>query len=317
MKIRDCDERDLERYVEVTNRSYPDYAWTVETARHEDSTWSDPRFFKARYVREDDAGRLVGFLDLHHQRGAFDPRRYRADLNVDPDARGRGHGSALLEHACRTARERGGEVLIGGTKESMTSSLAFLVKRGCVERQRAWESRLEVNAFDFSRFAGAEERVFGEGIRVTTLADEIARDREAALRKAFALQDACRRDVPSVDPHTPGGFETFLSYLEAPTALREAYFLAAKDDEYLGLSNLWQDLANDEVLYQGLTGVHADWRGRGIAMALKLQTVRYARTHGKREIRTWNNTVNRPMLRINEAMGFVKQPVWIEFEKRL
>jgi hypothetical protein len=45
--------------------------------------------------------------------------------------------------------------------------------------------------------------------------------------------------------------------------------------------------------------------------------VRYAQARGAREIRTWNNTRNRPMLRINEAMGFQKQPVWIEFEKSL
>jgi hypothetical protein len=50
-------------------------------------------------------------------------------------------------------------------------------------------------------------------------------------------------------------------------------------------------------------------------MALKLQTVRYAREHGYREIRTGNDARNRPMLRINEAMEFVKQPAWITFEK--
>ena len=45
--------------------------------------------------------------------------------------------------------------------------------------------------------------------------------------------------------------------------------------------------------------------------------MRYARDHGYREIRTWNDTRNRPMLRINEAMGFVKQPSSINFEKAL
>ena len=57
--------------------------------------------------------------------------------------------------------------------------------------------------------------------------------------------------------------------------------------------------------------------GKGVAMALKLQTVKYARANGYREIRTGNNTRNRPMLRINEAMGFQKQPVWIEFEREV
>jgi RimJ/RimL family protein N-acetyltransferase len=50
-------------------------------------------------------------------------------------------------------------------------------------------------------------------------------------------------------------------------------------------------------------------------MGLKLHTVRYARDHGYREIRTANDIRNRPMLRINEALGFVKQPAWIAFER--
>ena len=45
--------------------------------------------------------------------------------------------------------------------------------------------------------------------------------------------------------------------------------------------------------------------------------MRYAREHGRREIKTWNDQSNRPMLAINEAMGFVRQPAWIELRKEL
>jgi len=83
----------------------------------------------------------------------------------------------------------------------------------------------------------------------------------------------------------------------------------------VGLSYLHRRPEQPEVLSQNLTGVLREYRGRGIAMALKLQTVRYAREHGYREIRTGNDARNRPMLRINEAMEFVKQPAWITFEK--
>ena len=51
-------------------------------------------------------------------------------------------------------------------------------------------------------------------------------------------------------------------------------------------------------------------------MALKLRTIGYARNAGYREIRTWNST-NRPMLAINEALGFARQPAWITFGKDL
>jgi len=52
-------------------------------------------------------------------------------------------------------------------------------------------------------------------------------------------------------------------------------------------------------------------------MALKLRAVAYAKERGFREIRTWNDSINRPMLAINEALGFAKQPAWITFGKDL
>ena len=199
----------------------------------------------------------------------------------------------------------------------MTESIAFLTRRGFVEVQRGFESRLDVAAFDFARFAGAEERVAGRGIILTTLAAERQRDPDA-LRKAYELQQACGRDVPAVGEVTETSFEMFLAHdVDRPTALLDAFFLARDGDRYVGLSAMQRRLAQPGVLSQHLTGVRREYRGRGIAMALKLQTVKYAQTHGYREIRTGNDARNRPMLRINEAMGFVKEPAWITFEKRL
>jgi ribosomal protein S18 acetylase RimI-like enzyme len=72
-----------------------------------------------------------------------------------------------------------------------------------------------------------------------------------------------------------------------------------------------------EVTQQGVTAVHPDYRGRGIARALKLRTLEYARQHVYREIRTQMDETNAPMLHVNQAIGFVKHDGFVVFERRV
>lgn len=57
----------------------------------------------------EDAGRVVGFALFFHNFSTFrgKPGVYLEDLFVEPEARGRGHGKALLKALARLAVERG------------------------------------------------------------------------------------------------------------------------------------------------------------------------------------------------------------------
>jgi len=315
--LREFGPVDYDGYIALSNRCYPDYPWSVEEARHDDDIWDHAKHFKRRIVAEAD-GRVVGSGDLHHSRWTFRPDKYWIEVKVDPDHRRRGHGSALYDALERAARERGARALVTSAKESLTEGVRFAEKRGFVEVKRDWESRLDVGAFDFEPFAAAPKRVAEQRITVTTLAAELARDPDA-LRRAYELDMDCARDVPSVDPFTPPTFEEWTArVIDPPSALPEAWFLAVgPDGRYLGVSNMFKSLEDPSFLWQGLTGVRREARGMGLAIALKLETVRYAKAKGLGHIKTWNDVRNRPMLRINEALGFVKQPVWIEYQKEL
>jgi GNAT superfamily N-acetyltransferase len=315
--VRPATPADYSALVAVSKASYPDYAETIEEWRHWDETWDHSKYFKLRLVAED-FGRIVGYGQVNHTRWAFVPTKYRVDVSVLPEDRGRGHGTALYDELVAAVVDRGGKTLAVAAKESMTDGVRFLTKRGYREVKRDWESRLFVNGFDFARFGTADERVAKQGMRIATLADEMQRDADA-LQKAFELNEECRMDVPSVDPPTRHTFEEFRrDDIDAPNALVDAFFIAIdRDGRYLGVSNLFRSLDDPKFIWQGLTGVRRDARGKGIAMALKLRTVRYAIDQGIEHIKTWNDVHNRPMLSINEALGFARQPAWISYEKDL
>lgn len=316
-RLRAFTNDDYPAWVAGSNLCYPDYPWSVEEARHDDDKWDHDRFFKKRIVAEED-GLMVGVVEFYHRPSRFHPDRYGFDLWVLPDRRGRGHGGALHDAAITILRERNALAATSGVKETMTDGVEFTKKRGWVEIKRDWESRLTVAGFDFDKFAGAAERLTAQGIRISTLADELARDGGAA-QKAYELTDHCRRDVPAMDQPTDITFEEWKKdWIDAPSFLADAFFVAIDGEgRWLGMSNLQRSIEDPSFIWQGLTGVARDARGKGLAMALKLMTVRYAQRLGVDHIKTWNDQHNRPMLAINEAMGFARQPAWIGLELRL
>ena len=132
-------------------------------------------------------------------------------------------------------------------------------------------------------------------------------------------QDSTRSQIVDLnDPLTKPTFEHWQkTVLENPNLLPDAWFIALDGDRYVGESTLLKSRADPNVLYTGATGILREYRRRGIALALKLRAIRYAKSVSCPQIRTWNETNNRAMLSINEALGFVKQPAWISFAKTL
>jgi GNAT superfamily N-acetyltransferase len=181
---------------------------------------------------------------------------------------------------------------------------------------RDWESRLDVMNFDFGPYADVEERVRFQGIVIKTMR-ELESDPQRD-RKLYELEETLSLDVPHPEPQTSLGFEFFEdALLKNPNLLPDAYFVAVDGDTYVGSSALWASQASGDDLYTGLTGVRREYRRKGIALALKLRDIAYAREHGVKVIKTWNESNNRPMLSINEQLGFVKQPAWVNFTKVL
>jgi GNAT superfamily N-acetyltransferase len=64
----------------------------------------------------------------------------------------------------------------------------------------------------------------------------------------------------------------------------------------------------DRPAYNAFTGVLREYRGRGLAQALKLQTILLAKEEGMRYVRTHNDSNNTPMLAVNRKLGYKPEP---------
>ncbi len=314
--IRAFDARDYGPLVRVSNASFPDEPRTAEEWRYEDARLDRSRYHLERHVAVDTRGEILGHAGLGHMPWNFHPHKYWVEVCVHPRHRRRGVGQALWARLVASLRARGARVARTLVHEDHSDSVRFAQHRGFVEVMRRWESRLTIAAFDFDRFQPLLDRVLASGVRITTLADERARDQDN-LHRIYEMEQEISRDVPMPDDYTPVDFTAFLDYaVTAPLALNDAFFVAAVDGAYAGLSALHKAAAGDG-LEQGLTGVRRPFRGRGVATALKLKTIAYARAYGAREIRTYNEINNAPIVAINEKLDFIRQPPWLTYAKEL
>jgi GNAT superfamily N-acetyltransferase len=313
--IRPFATEDYEAALAVSNAVYSEYANTVEEWRYSDEH-RDPKCYFARYVAERD-GEIVAIGECGQNAGMFHPRKFFIGVTVHPDWQGQGIGTSLYDHISSTLETFSPLSFRASTRDAWSQSLNFLAARGYEERMRSWESRLDVAAFDPTPYGDPEARAVAGGIAFTTY-DELVGDPERD-RKLYELDLALSHDVPHPEPITPISFEFYAArVLHDPDLLPDGWFVAVDraTGQYVGMCQLWHSQASDD-LYNGLTGVLRSHRRRGIALALKLRSIAYAKTKGRPTIKTWNESNNRAMLSINEALGFVKQPAWIDFVKVL
>ena len=200
-------------------------------------------------------------------------------------------------------------------REDQVGGLYMVEIHGYHETHRVGELHLDPAKCELTQFAGIEDKLRREGIEIRTLRDlrgDLDRDCE---RKLYDLDWEVTRDEPGSEDDTRTDFETFLrDGLHGPQRLYDGYFIAVHEDEYVGLC-LLNAQESGGAIDHGITGVKRGWRRKGIATALKVRAVEYARTAGYTLIKTASNYHNLPMLTLNERFGFVRQSEWIGFEK--
>jgi GNAT superfamily N-acetyltransferase len=202
--------------------------------------------------------------------------------------------------------------------DNCPAGLCFAERQGFSQQGASYISVLDVAGFDEMPFAGAVERVQSQGVFFATLAD--FGDTEAARRKCFEANN--RTMTPAFEgagSHEWPSFEVFTQRVCASSWYRSDGQIVAIDKttgEWIGLGSIGFE-TDGVTAFNAYTGVDPRYRGRGIALALKLLGVRCARRHGCATLRANNATGNAPMLAINNKMGYARQGMILWLEKSL
>jgi GNAT superfamily N-acetyltransferase len=89
--------------------------------------------------------------------------------------------------------------------------------------------------------------------------------------------------------------------------------LPVDGDRWVGMSRVHR--LPDGSFVNDLTDVDRDCRGRGVATAVKVKALEYARNKGGTWIRTHNDATNRPMLAVNRKLGYIPEPGMYRFSR--
>jgi len=320
--VRPFTSADYERIAEINNTAYSDAegkpTFPKSAAQFREADDERPDYVKfARWVAEID-GRVVGVGEYDQAAARYSPRKFFVDVFVDPAYHRLGVGSALYGQVESSLHRLSPLAGRGMVREDLPHSFQFLHKRGWNEVQRTWESQLDLAMLDIGPLMREVQRLEEHDITITTLSELEAHpnQRHDVYTKLYDLVWEVRQDMPDVDPPTRETFEQFLEWrLQNPRLIRDAYFVAVHNGEYVGLSNYNRDDDDQQLLHTGATGVARAHRRKGIALALKVKGLAYAKAHDYTCILTNNESSNHQMLSINERLGFVKNPAWIDLVK--
>jgi len=289
--IRPFDDSDRAAAAELIAAEWPHRADEAAPLRDGDDFPGAPRWTAA----DPATGAVRAYASLWRVAGD----RFRLDLVVAPEWRRQGIGSRMMEMLVESASSSGAATVQARACASAADSLRFLERRGFAETMRMVGMRLDPGEIDADRLAAYERRAAEHGFALATLADAQRHDPEC-WRKLWALYGAAQEGWADPDPRPgplqPLSYEAFLARAAELPPDPQAFFILVKDGRYAGFTGSLG------------TVVHPDFRGLGLANALKARAALHARTAGIEALET--STGNAAMRRANENVGY--RPTYTE-----
>ncbi len=315
LEIRAATLDDAATAADIDTEAHPDDPEDPQMTRHWWSIAAEDDVTDRRIALLD--GTSMGYATREHPAWSKMPERF-ASLGAElrPSARTAVRLDALYAMVEEAARGDGTQKVTAWAWEHDELALEVLKGRGFNEerRERFWELDLVGGRERITTMAAkSKERMRREGITVLTLADDTD---PAKFEKLKRMSDEAEGDVPTSEPFVPLEMREFLEWFESPGLRPDRIWLAREGDEIIGISQLSYPPVRG-VVSTDWTGMARAARGRGIARALKCETLMQAIGLGVDRVRTDNDSTNLPILHLNETMGYRRRPDMIQLLKAL
>ncbi|MGB2983411.1 MAG: GNAT family N-acetyltransferase [Candidatus Bipolaricaulia bacterium] len=313
MNIRPMTSEDYDRFVELHNRVYPTRTRTVEEVREAGRT-REPKHKAGRWAAfvED---RMIGFAGYAQWTGESHRTWFQVNVVVDEPLRRQGIGTSLYTCLLEELNQHDPKVLRADAYENLPAGLPFALSFGFKDVFREGPSHLDLEPFDAASYAPLLQRLEGEGIEF--LSYEAFRERDDGFAEPlYAAYCDAWKDVPKEEESEILRNDWQEWVLEGSQLDFEVSTVALSGDRIVGFCEVGS-APEGRPVYAGLAGVARPDRGRGIATAAYVTAIEVARRKGHPQMQTSSGIGNVAMQTVYRKLGFVRESVWIQLEKRL
>jgi GNAT superfamily N-acetyltransferase len=263
-------------------------------------------------------GAAVAYVGASHELWKPDEKRFGT---VRPVVRSDVWSGARYTKMVRVGedwlRAEGAATAVARVRQDFKQDLEVLDHLGYVEDRQMRISELDLVGRRDHILATAEEcrrQMRQQGVSVHPVSEDPDPDR---FRKLYEVMIESERDIPTTIPWHTLTFDEWRRFWFDNPAIREDRFWIARDgDAIVGTSVLDCPVVRG-IPWTAYTGTSRSVRGRGIARALKYESMAQAIQVGYTRVRTNNDADNPPILRINNEMGYQLVSPVLELHRKL
>ncbi|MEZ4870032.1 MAG: GNAT family N-acetyltransferase [Caldilineaceae bacterium] len=308
VNIRSATPADYPTIVDVGWRATADYGLTVADLHFGDQQRSVTTI-AGKLVAVTATQEIIGAASYAQSAPAEDPNRFNIWLHVLPQHQGEGIGKRLYAQVLAALTPYKPCCLETGVRTDLPRAVRFLAEKGFVEVMRECEMQLDLATFDPVHFAADWQRMKALGIDLCTWHELIADPARNAKLYALHLHQHTATQAQSTFPAFAEWQGTFW---QNPQLHPDAFCVAVAGEKFIGHSHAL--IGDATELSYGYTGVLPAYRDQGIARAMKVRVLQWAKAQGYTHVRSWSDSCNAAMLQVNLHLGFTVQPsiLWMK-----